>query len=62
MDKIVIWVVLLVVAIYGANDSLEISKLKNRLTKLEQQPKLELTCSIPDNKKRYVCRYVEIAR
>lgn len=62
MDKVVIWIVLLVVAIYGANDSLEISKLKERIINLEQQPKLELTCSIPDQKGRYVCRYVEVVR
>lgn len=59
MDKIAILACTFALAVVTF---IEVSEINQRLVKLEQQPKLELTCSIPDNKKRYVCRYVEIVR
>ena len=59
MGKIVVLALTLALAIATF---IEVLEVKQRIIKLEQQPKLELTCSIPDNKKRYVCRYVEIVR
>lgn len=52
----IMWVALGLVVIC----MISIASLQSRIERLEQLPKSELVCSIPDSKGRYVCRYVEI--